>query len=155
MNDPVNDTPDGAGDRPDDQPTRCLAVGCFNAATHTFFGHAEVAACGAHLLGVMYVDTAVVRGLISDGHIFSGGCPVCRDDTRHGLVTSLLDEVERLRRRDRAWGESTVWRSNWMTRAVNLLGGLRDLVPDEFPEQLAELEALLADEFEDSGSDDD
>jgi hypothetical protein len=36
-----------------------------------------------------------------------------------------------------------------------LLGDLRDLVHDEFPEHLEELDALLADEFEDGEDDDD
>jgi hypothetical protein len=138
-----------------EMPQQCIVVDCYNRATHNFRGHDGVALCPAHLLGVMHVDTAAVRDAIGARHIFHGGCPVCRDDTRHGLALSLLSEVDRLRGRDKDWGEATVWRSNWMTRAVTLLGDLRDLVHDEFPEHLEELDALLADEFEDGEDDDD
>lgn len=77
------------------------------------------------------------------------------------LALSLLDEIERLRddvarvlTRCDAFAVDVVWRANWMTRAVNLVGDIRDVVQDEWPEHLAELEQLLTDEFEDGDGDD-
>lgn len=54
-----------------------------------------------------------------------------------------------------ALADALVWRANWMTRAVNLLGALRNAVEAEWPEHLDELEELLADEYDDGELDDD
>ena len=70
---------------------------------------------------------------------------------------AMRHEIERLRRRDLQWAADVVWRSEWMTRAVNLLGEIREALEYELGESghLAELEDLLHDEFEDGDSDDD
>jgi hypothetical protein len=88
-----------------------------------------------------------------EAYVEATDCPICpmvatdRDDA--------LNEAAALQRRCDAFATDVVWRANWMTRAVNLLGALRDLVHAEFPEHLDELEQLLQDEFDDGDGDDD
>jgi hypothetical protein len=66
-----------------------------------------------------------------------------------------LDEIDRLRRRDAAWAASVRWHGEWVTRAVNLLGSLRDDLEHELTESghMEAVEQLLADEFEDGDAD--
>lgn len=68
----------------------------------------------------------------------------------------LLAEVDRLTHRDASWAASVTWYSEWTSRAVGLLGELRDDLEHELTESghMEALEQLLADEFDD-GEDDD
>lgn len=83
---------------------------------------------------------------------------VCRE---HGIpmTGSVVDEgaaeLARLRRREQQWAADVVWRANWMTRAVNVLGEIREQLEHELTEtgHLATIEQLLADEFEDGAGD--
>lgn len=67
----------------------------------------------------------------------------------------LHDDVAKLLTRCEALAIDVAWRAAWMTRVVNLLGALRDDLGHELTESghLAELEQLLADEFEDGVND--
>lgn len=67
----------------------------------------------------------------------------------------LHDDVAKLLTRCEALAIDVAWRAAWMTRVVNLLGALRDDLEHELTESghLAELEQLLADEFEDGVND--
>ncbi len=66
-------------------------------------------------------------------------------------VRDAMAEIDRLQRRELVWAASGRWCHDWITRATNLLGGLRDDLEHELAESghLAELEQLLADDFED------
>jgi hypothetical protein len=66
-------------------------------------------------------------------------------------VRDAMAEIDRLQRRELIWAASGRWCHDWITRATNLLGGLRDDLEHELAESghLAELEQLLADDFED------
>lgn len=68
-----------------------------------------------------------------------------------GRYAEALAEIDRLQRRELVWAASGRWCHDWITRATNLLGGLRDDLEHELAESghLAELEQLLADDFED------
>lgn len=82
-------------------------------------------------------------------------CPICpvlatdRDDA--------LNETAYLRRREKQWAADVVWRANWMTRAINLLGEIREDLEHELTEagHLAALEDLLHEEFDDGEDDGD
>lgn len=67
----------------------------------------------------------------------------------------LANEVMERLTRCEALAIDVAWRAAWMTRVVNLLGALRDDLGHELTESghLAELEQLLADEFEDGFND--
>ena len=66
-------------------------------------------------------------------------------------IERLRDDAARLLTRCDAFAVDVVWRANWMTRAVNLLGEIRNELEHELTESghLNELEQLLTDEFED------
>lgn len=66
-------------------------------------------------------------------------------------IERLRDDAARLLTRCDAFAVDVVWRANWMTRAVNLLGEIRNDLEHELTESghLIELEQLLTDEFED------
>ncbi len=66
-------------------------------------------------------------------------------------VRDAMAEIDRLQRRELVWAASGRWCHDWITRADNLLDALRDDLEHELAESghLAELEQLLADDFED------
>lgn len=72
-----------------------------------------------------------------------------------GVIDEGADELARLRRREQQWAADVVWRANWMTRAINVLGEIREQLEHELTEtgHLATIEQLLADELEDEAGD--
>lgn len=109
----------------------CEAGGCYNAATHAMIGApGEIHVCAAHSLPLMTVSTAAVRASMGrfGPHRFDGSCCVCREDTSHRLVGSLLDEIDSLRR--------------WKAEAIGVLGEWHELA-DEVRANLSHPDAHL------------
>ena len=112
----------------------------------------------------MSIDTFSMRAAFvqAQAHIMNNGTFEPVVVISKPIALSLLDEIDGLRddvarqlTRCDAFAVDVVWRANWMTRAVNLLGAIRDVVDSEWPEHLTELEQLLQDEFDDGGNNDD
>lgn len=70
-------------------------------------------------------------------------------------VRDAMTEIDRLQRRELIWAASGRWCHDWITRATNLLGELRDELEHEIivSGHMVELEQLLADDFEDGDTD--
>lgn len=126
------------------EPTAVLIAKCVNLEASRRFGTPNPSS--------VYVDEW--RKAPGNPYAEYTDCPICpmlatdRDDA--------LGEAEALRRRDKAWAADVVWRANWMTKAVNLLGEIREALEHELGESghLAELEDLLHEEFDDGEADD-
>lgn len=80
----------------------------------------------------------------------------CPDEAAY--LREAADDIERLRaenerhdRRFRLMAAAVNWRADWMTRTINAIGSLRDLI--EADETWQEINDLLAEEYGDDKDD--